>query len=110
MTRRPGVVLLDALLALVLVAVVSLGAFDLLRQSMRAREATSDHARRLREVDRLLSSVAMWPRGELDLHLGRRRQGTWWLDIQRSERGLYRVSIVDGRSGRAWLSTVLGGA
>lgn len=93
--RDRGVALLDAVVALFLVAVIGTAALSastesasLLRESVRAEAE-------IREAAAFLHSVALWSRQTLDLRLGTRRQGPWWLQIERPDDGVYALALLD---------------
>ena len=76
----------------------------------RAREAEVE----TRRASNFLDAVALWPRDDLDRHLGDRREGAWILTVDRPYPTLYTIRIrtapdsVHGRPlSRELLSTVL---
>ncbi len=105
--RRRGAVLLEAVLALALLGVAaSAGAWsaaELMRAVARSREAEHD----ARAAARFLTAVSLWPREDLDRHLGRSAQGPWDLLIDRASRTLYLVRLADTADGRVVLRTAL---
>ena len=76
-------------------------------ESMRA--VTRMHARETeqRAAARLLTAVSLWPREDLDRHLGTRAQGPWRMRIDRPTRTVYVVSISDTTSGATLIHTAL---
>ena len=74
-----------------------------LRSLHRARVAEQE----MSGANELLSAVSLWPRADLDRRLGQRRQGPWWLVIQRETDRLYSVSVRDTTSGSVVLATYL---
>lgn len=73
-----------------------------------------DSLRRVRsaeqEIERasqFFDAVALWPRSDLDRHLGERIQGPWRLIINRPLPTLYIVTLKDSTGGRALLTTAL---
>jgi len=88
-----GVILLDALLALAIlasavVALVGLGASargELWRARAAEREVTDAH--------RLLGALSLLTRTEYDQRLGVRSIGPYLVEVMRPERGLYRVTL-----------------
>jgi hypothetical protein len=42
-----------------------------------------------------MDAVTLWSRVELDQRLGERRQGSWWLRIDRATETLYVVTLAD---------------
>ena len=105
--KRAGVVLLEAIVALFLVGATTAASLSLLRQATSAHRRSTDHDQQLRQADRLLASVSLWSREDLDRHLGARSQGPWMLEVQRPLPGLYHVVVVERAGGREWLRTTL---
>jgi type II secretory pathway pseudopilin PulG len=104
---RAGVALLEALVALAILgsagaalATLAVGASDAVHRAQRLDD----------DVDRasaLLEAVALWPRADLDRHLGARPQGPWVLDVQHPTATLYTITIADSGDTRALLRTAL---
>jgi type II secretory pathway pseudopilin PulG len=104
---RPGIALLEALVALVIVTVAGLAATAAVRQgaeSVRRAEAADAE---LREASAFLDAVALWPREDLDRHLGDRPEGVWRLHLNRPIPTLYLVSLADSTDTRTLLQTAL---
>ncbi|MEO8564648.1 MAG: hypothetical protein ABI601_21415 [bacterium] len=55
----------------------------------------------------LMEAVALWPREDLERHLGAHHQGQWMLDIQRPTETLYTVELLDSGDTKALLYTAL---
>jgi hypothetical protein len=66
-----------------------------------------DNEREMRRASALLDAVALWPRRDLDRHLGDRRQGPWRMQVQRITETLYTVVITDSIERREILRTAL---
>jgi len=93
-----GVVLLEVLVAVVVLATAGIGLVELVGSGLRA-----EHDARLREStlateERLLSALTLLTRKELDQRLGRRQIGEFIVDVQRPERTLYRIALLQERS------------
>lgn len=104
---RAGVALLEALVALAI-----LGSAGAALATLAVTSSDAVHrARRLDDdVERasaLLEAVSLWPRADLDRHLGRRPQGEWVLDVQHPAPTLYTVAIADSGDARPLLRTAL---
>jgi len=106
-SARPGVVLLETLVALAILGVagaslaaLAVGATDAVRRA----ERRDDDVRR---ASAFLDVVALWPREDLDRHLGTRPQGAWLLDVQHVAPALYTVAIADSGDARPLLRTAL---
>lgn len=104
---RAGAILLEAIVALVILAVAGTAAVTLVSQSSdavrRARIADAE----MREASALLHAVALWPREDLDRRLGERPQGRWKLIVQRPTPTLYEVVLADSAVTRELLRTTL---
>ena len=69
----------------------------------RAEAADAD----LRQASGFLDAVALWPRADLDRHLGDRPEGVWRLRIDRPIPTLYLVMLSDSTGARTLLHTAL---
>lgn len=105
-TRR-GVILLEVLVAMAILGVVTaalaamaIGSADAVRRAARADVEQ-------RAASNFLETVALWPREDLDRHLGSRRQGEWRLDIEHPVPTLYTVALRDSSGMRELLHTAL---
>ncbi|MBA3889657.1 MAG: hypothetical protein H0X64_03925, partial [Gemmatimonadaceae bacterium] len=80
---RPGVALLEALVALTILGVLgsALAALAMESSSAAAHAAAAEVA--VQRASRFLEVVAVWPRADLDRRLGTRRQGEWQLTVSR---------------------------
>jgi type II secretory pathway pseudopilin PulG len=100
-------VLLEVLVALTILATAaaSVVAFanDAARTVRRAGEAESE----MRRASAFLDAVALWPREDLDRHLGERPEGPWRLHITRLTTTLYAVVLTDSTSARELLRTAV---
>jgi len=103
---RVGAVLMEVLVALTVLAFAGVGAVSLASQSARAiadaRRADVD----ARAAAAFLEKVSLWPREDLDRHLGVTAQGAWRLRTARPSSVLYRVTLTDSL-GRELLHTTL---
>ena len=106
-SARPGVALLEALVALAILgasgaalAALAVGATDAVH---RAEQLDDD----VRRASAFLEVVALWQREDLDRRLGARPQGEWTLEIQRISPTLYTVAIADSGDARPLLRTAL---
>jgi type II secretory pathway pseudopilin PulG len=104
---RAGVVLLEVLVALAILgasgaalAALAVGTNDAV---LHARTRDDD----VRRASALLEAVALWPREDLDRHLGRRPQGEWALEVRHPTANLYLVALSDSGSSRPLLATSL---
>ena len=104
--RRLGAVLLEALVALTILAVAGMALIAMMTQSADTANRLGESERELNEASDLLEAVALWPREELDSRLGDRAQGPWRLRISHPSRTIYAVVLVDSTS-RVLLETAL---
>lgn len=88
-----GFALLDVLLALALLGSAGLAVISLLDQAMRAEHAARDTEREYQAADRVLTALTLLHRSELGQRIGTRPLGEFIVDIQRPERGLYRIAL-----------------
>lgn len=59
-----------------------------------------------RRASAFFDAVSLWPREDLDRHLGNHREGRWFLDIERPQPTLYSVTLTDTNRAvvlRTWL-------
>jgi type II secretory pathway pseudopilin PulG len=100
-------VLLEAIVALVILAVAGTAAVTLVGQSTdavrRARIADAE----MRKASAFFHAVALWTRDDLDRRLGQRPQGPWKLLVQRPTPTLYEVVLTDSAVTREILRTTL---
>jgi len=76
---------------------------DSMRAVTRARAADVE----LRAADAFFTAVALWPREDLDRHLGSRHQGVWIMRVDRPREDLYEVTLSDSTRRRVLLKTSL---
>jgi hypothetical protein len=100
-------VLLEAIVALTILTVASLASVGMVRQGIesvrRAQEAEHD----VRKASAFMEAIALWPRADLDRHLGNRAEGPWRLQIDRPVPTLYLVALTDSLSRRELVRTAL---
>jgi prepilin-type N-terminal cleavage/methylation domain-containing protein len=104
---RDGLALLEVVIALAVLSMVALGAMTLSAQSADAvrRARTADGE--MRAMSAYLDVISLWPREDLDRHLGERSQGAWMLRVNRVAPTLYEVALRDSAAAMPALSTVL---
>jgi hypothetical protein len=76
-------------------------------EAMRGVSQAHSTEAEMHHVERLMVAVSLWPREDLDRHLGSTKQGPWQLRVLRVRPDLYDVSLIDTVTGRALLSTAL---
>jgi type II secretory pathway pseudopilin PulG len=102
-----GAVLIEAVVALTVLATVGSAAAWMASESLRAVERAWAREADTRAAARLLAAVSLWPRADLDRHLGASAQGPWRLRIDRPRPTLYVVSLADSAGGDPLLETSL---
>lgn len=107
--RRPrrGSTLLEALIALVLVATGAAAVAALASDTAQAVQRAHVADIEARRASAFLEFVALWTREELDRRLGDRQQGDWRLRIGRPHETLYVVTLLDSTGARVLLRTAL---
>ena len=93
--RVRGAALLEALVALAILGTVGSAAAWSVTESLRAVQRIHSREADQRAAARLLTAVSLWPRADLDRHLGHTRQGAWRLYIERPARTIYTVTFSD---------------
>jgi type II secretory pathway pseudopilin PulG len=91
--------LLEVLVALAILGTAGLATVTLATESWRAVRAAREADRSFREASAFFDAVALWPREDLDRHLGDRAQGPWRMRVDRPLPTLYVVTLADS-SGR----------
>lgn len=109
MCRRPagrrGVALLEALIALAIVATAAASLLAFASEALHAVHRGVRVDRESRAASAFLDAVSLWAPDELDQRLGARRQGPWTLMIERPQPGRYVVAIDDSTRSHQLLST-----
>lgn len=101
---RRGMTLLEVLIALAILASAGVAVLGVATQSWRAVQSARDADRARLEASAFLDAVALWPREDLDRHLGERAQTPWRMHVDRPLSTLYLVTLTDS-SGRDTLLT-----
>ena len=104
---RRGAALLEALVALTILATAGVSLIALALDSARTVERTRRSERELRAATRFMDAVALWPRADLDRHLGDRTEGAWNLRIDRPTPTLYVALLRDSAETHEILRTTL---
>lgn len=110
--RRRGAVLLEVLVAATIFAIASTVVLTRAAEARHAVLLARMAEQRVAAASRFLDRVALWPRSDLDRHLGIHPQGSWLLEVEHTAPGLYVVVLRDRSSGRKLITTALyrGGA
>ena len=103
----PGAVLLEVMVALTVLATVGGTAAWMCSESIRTVVRAHAVESEVRQAERFMAAVSLWPREDLDRHLGSSPQGAWRLYVDRVRPDLYEVALVDTTSEWVLLSTAL---
>ena len=104
---RAGVALLEAMIALTVLASAGAAVVALTAQSAQAVRQARGGERALREAGAFLDAVALWTRDDLDRRLGTREQHPWRMRVDRPTPTLYVVVLTDSAGARELLRTSL---
>jgi type II secretory pathway pseudopilin PulG len=104
---RRGAALLEALVAIAVLATVGSAAAWAAAEAIRSVTRVHQEEMRVRAAARLLTAASLWSREDLDRHLGSRAQGPWRMRIDRPQPTLYEVSLTDTVTGKVLLHTTL---
>lgn len=104
---RPGMTLLEVLIALAILGTAAMAVVGLASQSWHAVRSARDADRSPLEASAFLDAVALWPREDLDQRLGERVQHPWRLRIDRPLPTLYVVTLSDSSGRDTLLATSL---
>jgi type II secretory pathway pseudopilin PulG len=94
-SSRGGVVLLEALVALVILATAGAAAVTMAAECARDIQRIAEAERNLRAASAFLDVVSLWSRDDLNRHLGSRMQGVWMMRVDRPAPTLYVTSLTD---------------
>jgi type II secretory pathway pseudopilin PulG len=109
MRRKPrdGVVLLEVIVALTIITVAGLATVAVVRQAIDSARRAQESEAEIRRASAFMDAIALWPRADLDRHLGDRPEGAWRLVIDRPAPMLYLVALTDSLSRRELVRTAL---
>jgi type II secretory pathway component PulJ len=93
-----GAALLEAMVALAILAGAGASAVSLVSASLRAEREMADRERTLLAADRLLAAATLLTRTDLDRRLGRRDAGEFVVEVQRPRPSLYRIAVSESRA------------
>jgi len=93
-----GVVLLEVLVAVVVLATAGIGLVELVGSGLRAERDARLRESTLATEERLLAALTLLNRNELDQRIGRRQIGEFIVEIQRPEPTLYRIALLQEQS------------
>ena len=90
-----GVILVEVLAAVAIIGLAGLALTELTTAGLRATTDARVREREIADADRLLIAYTLLNRPQLDQRLGDRTIGPYVVNIQRPERGLYRIAVGD---------------
>jgi type II secretory pathway pseudopilin PulG len=101
--RRRGVALLEAIVALTILAFAGIVAVSLTASAAGAVHRVRGAEQDLRAANAFLAAVSLWTRADFDRHLGDRVQGGWIMRVDRTRPTLYVATLSDSASRRELL-------
>jgi hypothetical protein len=101
------VALLETLVALVMLMTAGTTVAALAVEATHAAGHARAAEQELRRANGFFEAVALWPREDLDRHLGSHEQGPWRLDVERSAPTLYTLVLSDSLGARTLLRTIV---
>lgn len=104
---RRGVALLEALVALVMLVTAGATVVALAAEATHAVSHAHASEKEMRRASGFFEVVTLWPREDLDRHLGSHEQGPWRLDVERAASTLYTLTLSDSLATRTLLRTVV---
>ena len=107
MHPQRGMTLLEVLIAMAILGSGTLATVMLTSQAWRAVQAAREADRSLRDASAFFDAVALWPREDLDRHLGVRVQGRWRMRVDRLLPTLYVATLTDSSGADTLLATSL---
>jgi hypothetical protein len=105
--RRTGAALLEVLVALTILVTAGATVAGFASEAANANARSAARERSMRDASAFLEAVALWPRADLDRHLGDRVQGPWRMRVDRPTPTLYVIVLADSTNSRELLRTAL---
>lgn len=97
---RHGSALLEVIAALTVFAIAGVSLLELTVQAGRAVAGSRRAIHEIVSANAFLESVALWPRSDLDRHLGTHREGMFDLTVNRPTPTLY-VVVLENRANQS---------
>ncbi|HXH81320.1 MAG TPA: hypothetical protein VNN07_00160 [Candidatus Tectomicrobia bacterium] len=97
-SREQGAALFEVLAAIVILGLSGLALVELVSVGARAEVSAARREREVADAERLLAAYTLLTRVDLDRRLGRREVGPYVVEVQRPERGLYRIAVARGEA------------
>ena len=98
MRNNRGVVLLEVLVALVVLTTAGIALVEVVGAGLRGEREAREREQTLAAEERILAAMTLLNRIELDQRIGRRQVGAFIVDVQRPERTLYRIALLQQQS------------
>ena len=98
MRNDRGVVLLEVMVAVVILATAGIALTETVGAGLRAERDAREREGTIANEERLLAALTLLNRPELDQRIGRRHIGALIADVQRPERTLYRIALIQEQS------------
>ena len=89
-----GTVLLEVLVALLILSMAGMAAVQLVAAGLNSEFDSRRREQVLATEERVLAAATLLTQSELDQRIGRHSVGELLIDVQRPERGLYRIAVV----------------
>jgi prepilin-type N-terminal cleavage/methylation domain-containing protein len=105
--ERHGFALLEVLVSLVILVTAGATVVSLAAETGQAVRRARDAETELRPAVAFFAAVTLWPRDDLDRHLGTHPQGPWRLRVDRVATTLYTLTRTDSLGSRPLLRTVV---
>lgn len=88
-----GIALLEVLAAIVILTIAGLSMVSLVAQATDSARVAGDREREQADESRLLSAETLLTRADLDIRIGTRADGPYFVSVARPERTLYRIAV-----------------
>ncbi|SRR6266545_7700552 len=96
-----GVVLLEVLVAVAILSASGLALVSVVSTGLRSEWDARERERTLAAEERLHAGLTLLKKSDLDRRLGRHPLGAFVVNVQRPERGLYRIALAQEGSPEA---------
>lgn len=104
---RVGATLIEVIAAIMILSTNGLALIAYAAQTSSALSRARSTDAEMRRASAFFDAVALWPREDLDRHLGDRREGAWRLIIERPFPAVYGVTLRASDDRRILLQTEL---
>jgi hypothetical protein len=91
--NEAGTLLMEMVAAIAIIGFAGLTTVELISSGLAATALARAREQELADEERLISAGSLLLKAELDQRLGRREIGPYFLEVQRPERGLYRLAV-----------------